>query len=77
MIRRIGKQGAITLPKILRVEAGLHPGMAVNITVESGAVSITAAHKCCALCGSPEDVRSAAGINVCMSCAREITEVIK
>ncbi len=76
MIRRIGKRGALTLPKALRVDAGLHPGMAVEVTAGNGGMEIKAAHKCCYFCGSPEDVYSVMNVNVCRACAKKLSEVI-
>lgn len=75
MIRRIGKQGAITLPKVARAESGIHPGMAVDITVSGGNVVLTPTYPCCSLCGSAEDVHDVAGIKICRACAEKIKEV--
>ena len=76
MIRRIGRRGSLTLPKTLRAQTGLHPGMAVEIAAEDGKITIKAAHKCCHFCGSPEDVHSIDGINICYACVKRLAEVI-
>ena len=77
MIRRIGKQGTISLPKSERSAAGLHPGMAVDITAKGSSLVITPTYPHCFLCGSAREVQTVGGVNICCACAEKIVEVIK
>ena len=77
MIRRIGKQGTVSLPKSVRAEAGLHPGMAVEIVAKESSLVITPTYAHCFLCGSARDVQTVGGVNICRECAEKIVEVLK
>lgn len=71
--KKICKNGAITLPKQLRAEAGLFPGNAVDIAVEAdGAITIKQSAPCCRFCGSVESVIVADDVVICKSCANKI-----
>lgn len=77
MKRRINKNGGVTLPKLVRVEAGLHPGMAVDIVATAqGNVAVQSVHRCCLLCGSPEDVLEIGNVDICRNCAQKLREVL-
>lgn len=75
MVRKISKSGAVTLPKEVRVTAGLHPGMAVDIYPQGNMICIALKHICCHICGSPENVKKVSSINICRVCAEKIAEV--
>lgn len=71
--KRICKNGAITLPKPVRAEAGLYPGNAVDITTTvDGTITIKPASPCCRFCGSPDKVISVDNIIICRNCATKI-----
>ncbi len=75
MIKRINKNGSVTLPKAARVESGLHGGVVVEVEASRGCVTIRTAHRTCLLCGNAVDVREVRGVVVCEECAHEIVEV--
>lgn len=71
--KRICKNGSITLPKAIRVEAGLFPGNAVDIeTAADGTVTIKPVTPCCHFCGSPEQLVTVENITICKKCAMKV-----
>lgn len=71
--KRICKNGALTLPKQVRAEAGLFPGNAVEIeTFTDGSVVIKPSTPCCHFCGSPEHLITADNVVICKTCATKI-----
>lgn len=80
--RRISSKGGITIPQRLRHEAGLIPGIAVDIVAIPGRYSteislgIRPHAPTCRRCGSIEGVIDAEGITACRKCLREMLEVV-
>lgn len=72
--KKICKNGAITLPKTLRAEAGLFPGNAVDIENNTdGSVTIKPLVPCCRFCGTVENVLQVdSNIHICKDCAKKI-----
>lgn len=71
--KKICKNGSITIPKQIRVEAGLFSGNAVDIEVSpTGKIIISSSAPCCRFCGSPEKIIKADGIEICKTCATKI-----
>lgn len=81
--RRISSKGGITIPQRLRHEAGLMPGMVVDLTLTlsgphsiSRGITINQHMDTCPRCGSTEDVLVARGITACRKCLREMLETL-
>ena len=71
--KRICKNGALTLPKQVRAEAGLFPGNAVDIeTRTDGSITISPSAPCCRFCGSLEHLITADNVVICKNCATKI-----
>lgn len=71
--KRICKNGSLTLPKQVRAEAGLFPGNAVDVEMQSdGSISIKPAVPCCHFCGSPEQLINVENIVICKHCATKV-----
>lgn len=75
--KKITKNGGITLPKILRTEAGLHPGNAVDIEQEGNSLIITPHVPTCKFCGSVDNVISVLNIEICHNCAEKIAKAVQ
>lgn len=68
--KKITKSGGITLPRQVRQELGLLPGVAVEITGTEGGGLVMRKHTpSCHLCGSAEDVITHKGLTLCRECA--------
>lgn len=75
--KKICKNGAITLPKVFRAEAGLFPGNAVDIESNAdGSVTIKSSIPCCHFCGSADVLKVDENIVICKSCAKKILEKV-
>lgn len=71
--KKICKNGSLTLPKVVRAEAGLFPGNAIDITTnDDGSITIKPTVETCHFCGSPEDVIKVANISICKNCVTKI-----
>jgi transcriptional pleiotropic regulator of transition state genes len=76
-VRKITKNGAVTLPKTIRAEAGLFPGNGVELSVnEDGSVTIKPVIPCCHFCGSPEEVSTVENMRICRACAAKVIEKV-
>lgn len=72
-VKKINKNGSITIPKEMRAEAGLFPGSGVSVeTAEDGTITIKPTVDCCRFCGSPEDVSTVNKIKICKNCITQI-----
>lgn len=72
-VKKINKNGSITIPKEMRVDVGLFPGNGVSVeTAEDGTITIKPAVDCCRFCGSPENVLTVNKIKICNNCATQI-----
>lgn len=80
--RRINSKGGITIPQRLRHEAGLMPGMVVDMETAPGlygtehSLGIRQHVPTCRHCGSTEDVVGAEGITACRKCLREMLDIV-
>lgn len=75
--KKVAKSGAVTLPRQLRQETGILPGVPVDIQADENGVHIRKHVPTCHFCGNVEDVAEACGIEICRSCAEKILEVFK
>lgn len=73
--KKVTKGGALTLPRGLREESRLLPGVPVDIETDGEAVRIKKHVPACRFCGTVDDVKAVCGIEVCRSCAGKIMEV--
>lgn len=73
--KKIAKSGSVTLPRSMRQETGIHPGVPVDIeTRGDGTVTIRKRVPSCFHCGSVDDVAKVSGIEICRNCAEKIWE---
>lgn len=70
--KKITKNGSITLPKEMRTESGLLPGVGVDIEQNGGTVVIKPHVPTCRFCGSVERVKKSLDIEICADCAAKI-----
>lgn len=72
-VKKINKNGSITIPKEMRADAGLFPDNGVSVETDSdGTITIKPCVDCCRFCGSPEDVLTVNKIKICKNCATQI-----
>lgn len=77
--KKITKSGGITLPRQMRQELGLLPGVALEISLEAdGSLRLCKHTPSCHLCGSADDVKTCKGLTLCRKCSeafsQEVTE---
>lgn len=71
--RRLSKKSGLTIPKDIRAEAGLLPGMAVDIEVDDQNQVIIRKHtESCRFCGSLDGVKLVMGMEICQDCAANV-----
>ena len=73
--KKITKSGAVTLPRMVRQETGILPGVPVDIRTDEEGVHIVKHVPACRFCGTVDEVKTVLGMEVCPGCARKITEV--
>lgn len=73
--KKITKSGAVTLPRMIRQETGILPGVPVDIRTDEEGVHIVKHVPACRFCGTVDEVKTALGMEVCLDCARKIAEV--
>lgn len=72
--KKIGKNGGFTIPKSLRVDAGLPAGSAVDVEQVDGGVMIRPHVELCRICGRAEQVVVLGGKGICRACAQKALE---
>lgn len=75
--KKITKSGAVTLPRQLRQDSGILPGVPVDIEADENGVHIKKHVPSCHFCGNVDDIGQACGIEVCKNCAEKIWEVFQ
>ena len=75
--KRVAKSGAVTLPRQLRQETGILPGVPVDIEADEDGVHIRKHVPTCHFCGTVDDVKTVCGIEICRGCAEKIMEEFK
>ncbi len=75
--KKITKSGAVTLPRQIRQETGILPGVPVDVKIDGNGVRIRKHTKSCHFCGTMDDVEEACGIEICRGCAAKIWEVFR
>ena len=74
--KKITKSGSITIPRDMRTESGLHPGVGVDVECNGDTVTIKPHVPTCRFCGSVERVKGVMGIEICADCAAKIHEAV-
>lgn len=75
--KKITKAGGITIPRGMRQETGILPGVPVDVLADGAGIHIAKHVPACRFCGSVEDVAEACGVEVCRDCAGKIREVFE
>lgn len=70
--KKITRSGGITLPRQVRQETGLLPGVPVDMAACQDGVFLSKHVPACFHCGSVEDVAQVLGIEICRTCAEKI-----
>ena len=73
--KKVARSGAITLPRQLRQETGILPGVPVDIVTDEHGVHISKHVPACFHCGTVDDVQEVYGLEICRSCAKAMAEV--
>ena len=73
--KKVTKSGGITLPRGIRQETGILPGVPVDIRTDEEGIHISKHVPTCFHCGTVDDVQTVCGVEICRSCAGKIAEV--
>lgn len=74
--KKITKSGAISIPKTMRLETGMHPGVGVDVEQNGDTITIKPHVPTCRFCGGVERVKSVMDIEICTDCAAKIHEAV-
>lgn len=72
--KKVTKSGGVTIPRGIRQETGILPGVPVDIKTDGDGIHIQKHVPACFHCGTVEDVQMVCGIEVCRECAVKIME---
>ncbi len=75
--KKVTKGGGITLPRGIRQETGILPGVPVDIRTDEEGIHISKHVATCHFCGTPDDVQTVCGVEICRNCAGQIADVFK
>lgn len=75
--KKVTKSGGITLPRGIRQETGILPGVPVDIRTDEDGIHISKHVPTCFHCGTVDDVQTVCGVEICRSCAGKIAEVFE
>ena len=75
--KKVTKGGGITLPRGIGQETGILPGVPVDIRTDEEGIHISKHVATCHFCGTPDDVQTVCGVEICRNCAGQIAEVFK
>lgn len=75
--KKVTKSGGITLPRGIRQETGILPGVPVDIESDENGIHISKRVPACRCCGAVDDVKAACGMEICRGCAGKIMEVFQ
>ncbi len=74
--KKLSAKSALTIPKDLRLSAGFHGGIAVDLVETDEGILIRKHIPVCRYCGSAENVHEIKGDEVCAKCAAEIAQEV-
>ncbi|MBR1740250.1 MAG: AbrB/MazE/SpoVT family DNA-binding domain-containing protein [Ruminococcus sp.] len=72
--KKLSKSSALTVPKDLRLELGFTPGIAVDLTPTAEGLLVSKHVPTCRFCGSPEQVITFGGEEICAGCVGKMKE---
>lgn len=75
--KKVTKGGSITIPRGMRQESGILPGVPVDVMADDAGIHIVKHVPACFHCGNVEGVKVACNMEICQKCAEEIAEVFK
>lgn len=75
--KMVTKGGGITIPRGIRQETGILPGVPVDIVTEEGEIHISKHVPACFCCGTVDDAKAVMGLEICPACAVKILEVFE
>lgn len=75
--KKITKGGGLTIPRTIRQETGILPGVPVDVKTDEEGIHISKHVPACFHCGTIDDVKTVCGIEVCRNCAGRIQEVFQ
>lgn len=75
--KKLTSKAGITIPKDMRLSAGLTGGMAVDLTETTDGILISKHRPTCCYCGSEDNVKKIKGRDTCHKCAMDIVEEVK
>lgn len=74
MSKKVTKGGGITIPRGIRQETGILPGVPVDIQTDEEGIHISKHVPACFHCGTVDNVKTVLGLEICPACAAEILE---
>ncbi len=76
--KRLTSKSGITIPKQIRAELGILPGIAVDMeSTPQGTVVIRKRVPTCRFCGAVENVITVSGIEMCRACAKKLAKEVE
>lgn len=75
--KKVTKSGGITIPRTVRQETGILPGVPVDIMTDDEGIHISKHVPTCFHCGTVDNVKTICGIEICEECAAKIMEVFQ
>lgn len=69
---RVGKNGTLTIPKVVRVAAGIFGGTVVDVMLSGETVTIRPHNNRCYICGGTEGIEVMQGVGICQPCAKKL-----
>lgn len=75
--KKITKNGGITIPRGIRQETGILPGVPVDVTTDETGIHIAKHVPACIYCGSVDEVKTVCGVEVCRLCAEKMMEAFR
>lgn len=75
--KKVTRSGGITIPRNIRQETGILPGVPVDIAADGNGLHILKHVPACFHCGTVDGVKTACGVEICRDCAGKIAEVFR
>ncbi len=75
-VKKVTRSGGVTVPRGMRQETGLLPGVPVDLVSDGEGIHIRKHVPACQLCGSVDGVKTVCGIEICRECAGKIFDTL-
>lgn len=75
--KKVTRGGGITIPRGMRQETGILPGVPVDVMTDENGIHISKHVPACFSCGTVDNVKTVCGMEICRDCAEKIGEVFK